>query len=437
MAAQPDAPNRRGGEPLALAAGGLAQRRAERGPERVGERVVASPLTPTMTLDFYFDFVSPYAYLAWRRAPALLGEGSLRPVAVLLGPILEHHGQLGPAEIAPKRAFTIRDTARRAADAGVPLVWPVRHPFRSVAAARLVHAAREQERPGLIDALFSASWGRGGDLEDPAVLGAAIAEAGLDAARLQAEGASGALRREVASAIARGVFGVPTMIDEEGELFFGDDQLSRVAAKRDGLDALDERRRAEALAVEARPLGVARRRPGGASLVAPVRTPPLLELDGAVEEHVLGVFSKAKFLTALGVEVVRLGEGESEIALTVRDDHLQQDGFVHAGVLATMADHNAGACAATAAPAGSGVLTIEFKVNLLRPSTGPRVRCRSRVLRAGKTISIVESEVFDERASGEVLVAKATVTLAVRRPEPGGDGEPATADVLPRDADVL
>lgn len=218
----------------------------------------------TEPLDFYFDFVSPYAYLAWRRAPVLLGPGALRPAAVLLGPILAHHGQLGPAEIAPKRAFTIRDTLRRAAEAGVPLVWPARHPFRSVLATKCVHATDERARPALVDALFAASWGRGGDLEDEQTVKAAVAEAGLSAdgivERALSKEVGATVRAVVASAIERGVFGVPTLFDEEGELFFGDDQLPRIAQKRAGHDPLDEGRRRVASEVEARPMGVVRAR---------------------------------------------------------------------------------------------------------------------------------------------------------------------------------
>jgi uncharacterized protein (TIGR00369 family) len=140
---------------------------------------------------------------------------------------------------------------------------------------------------------------------------------------------------------------------------------------------------------------------------------PIIEIDTDKATHVLGVFSRAAFVVALGVTVTRLAEGVSEVELDVRPDHLQQNGFVHAGVLATLADHNAGGCAATAAPVGTEVLSIEFKLNLLRAAKGPKLWCQSRALRVGRTIAVVESEVWDVGAE-RTLVAKATVTLALR-----------------------
>jgi uncharacterized protein (TIGR00369 family) len=85
---------------------------------------------------------------------------------------------------------------------------------------------------------------------------------------------------------------------------------------------------------------------------------------------------------------------------------------VHAGVQATVADHTAGGAAGTVARPGDLVLSVEFKINLLRPAVGDRLRCRATVLRQGKTITVAESEVFAASDGQEKLVAKATVTLA-------------------------
>jgi uncharacterized protein (TIGR00369 family) len=373
-----------------------------------------------MTLDVYLDFVSPYAFLAWRRAPQVLGVPGgahpLRPRVVLLGPILAHHGNLGPAEIAPKRGFTIRETMRRAAVAKVPFAWPEKHPFKSVLAAKAFHAAPEEERARLTDALFAAAWADGHDLEDREVIHAALAAAGLDASAILTRAASAetgrALREATAAAIERGIFGVPTFVDESGELFFGDDQLERLAQKRSGLDPLA---REHAAQVEARPFGVRRKATQPAAPPGASTANAVVELAPDVAASVLCAY-QAPFLGSLGVEVLRLAPGETVSALDVRPDHRQQDGFVHAGVLATLADHGAGACSLTTAPAGMATLTVEFKINLLRPALGPRVICRARTLRGGKTLSIVEAEVFDVRGPGpeETLVAKQTVTLALR-----------------------
>ncbi|MFW6346574.1 MAG: PaaI family thioesterase [Halomonas sp.] len=127
------------------------------------------------------------------------------------------------------------------------------------------------------------------------------------------------------------------------------------------------------------------------------------------------ILEAAPFIRALGAEASEIAPGLCVTRLAVRHDHQQQDGFVHAGVQATLADHTAGAAGATLIPAGAIVLTAEFKINLLRPALGPELRCVGRVLKPGRTLIVVESEVFGGQG-GEALVAKATVTLAVVTP---------------------
>lgn len=125
------------------------------------------------------------------------------------------------------------------------------------------------------------------------------------------------------------------------------------------------------------------------------------------------VFEVAPFIRDLSCQLIALGDGfcESRIALETR--HQQQDGFVHAGVQATLADHTAGAAAVTLISEGELVLTAEFKINLLRAAKGRYLLCRSHVLKPGRNLSVVESEVFVERDGQQFLVSKATVTLAV------------------------
>lgn len=108
-------------------------------------------------------------------------------------------------------------------------------------------------------------------------------------------------------------------------------------------------------------------------------------------------------------EVIRRGYFQSGV--TIEELHRQQDGFIHAGVMATMADHTAGYAAFSTVPEDYQILTIEFKVNFLRPAYGERLVCRSRIIREGLQIIIGESEVFDQRENEETLVAKALVTL--------------------------
>ena len=111
----------------------------------------------------------------------------------------------------------------------------------------------------------------------------------------------------------------------------------------------------------------------------------------------------------LKAEVIEKGYFQSTVA--IEEHHRQQDGFIHAGVMATMADHTAGYSAFTIVPEDFQILTIEFKINFLKPAFGHSLVCRSRVIREGSQIIISESEVFDIRDGVETLAAKAMVTL--------------------------
>lgn len=139
-------------------------------------------------------------------------------------------------------------------------------------------------------------------------------------------------------------------------------------------------------------------------------------MDGSSEaqfEEARRVFERSPFIADLGLRLERLAPGACETSLQLLPRHLQQDGFVHAGVQATMADHSAGGAGATLLPEGRIVLSIEFKINLLRPARGERLICRAKVLKAGRQVTVAESEVYAVDGGREVLVSKATVTLAI------------------------
>ncbi|MGD8512656.1 MAG: PaaI family thioesterase [Deltaproteobacteria bacterium] len=112
-----------------------------------------------------------------------------------------------------------------------------------------------------------------------------------------------------------------------------------------------------------------------------------------------------------GFEVDQVAYGQFEASLKIGPDHRQQDGFVHAGVIATMADHTAGYAAYTTVSEEFRILTIEFKINYFKPATGEAIVCRSRVISNGKKIIVSESEVFSISGGREQLVSKAMVTL--------------------------
>ena len=112
-----------------------------------------------------------------------------------------------------------------------------------------------------------------------------------------------------------------------------------------------------------------------------------------------------------GFSVIRVDEGLFEAHLRVRSEHRQQDGFVHAGVIATMADHTAGYAAYTTVTEKFRILTIEFKINYFKPATGDSIFCRAKVINRGRKIIVAESEVFSVVKERETLVSKAIVTL--------------------------
>lgn len=136
-------------------------------------------------------------------------------------------------------------------------------------------------------------------------------------------------------------------------------------------------------------------------------------MTSSISEEVERIFNRAPFIADLGITLDSLGHGECTTVLALQQRHLQQDGYVHAGVHATMADHTAGGAAATLIKKGQIVLTAEFKINLLRAARGERLICRATVLKPGNLFTVVESEVFCVASGQEQLVSKATATLAV------------------------
>lgn len=119
------------------------------------------------------------------------------------------------------------------------------------------------------------------------------------------------------------------------------------------------------------------------------------------------------FIAHCGFYAVGIEPGVFESELTVEDRHRQQDGFIHAGVMATMADHTAGYAGFTTVKADFQILTVEFKINFLKPAFGQKLRCRAAVIRGGSRVIVAESEVTDLREAVQApeAVAKAMVTL--------------------------
>lgn len=137
--------------------------------------------------------------------------------------------------------------------------------------------------------------------------------------------------------------------------------------------------------------------------------------DPAFEARVRASFDRQKFMATIGARLARVAPGEVDIELDVRDDLVQQHGFVHAGVLASAADSACGYAALSLMPAGAAVLSVEFKVNLLAPAAGDRLVARGRVIRSGKTITVCWGDVTAYTEDSERVVATLVGTMMTVR----------------------
>ncbi|NNL86301.1 MAG: 2-hydroxychromene-2-carboxylate isomerase [Myxococcales bacterium] len=199
-------------------------------------------------LHFYFDFISPYAYFAALDLPELCRrhDATLRYHPVVFAGLLNHWGQLGPAEIPPKAMHTLRTTVRHARSRGIPFKPPRFHPYRPITSLRLaLHEVCGDAQAAVVEAIFKAGWGGGIDLGSAADLAACLSEAGMDGAdlveRTGSDEAKAALIRETETAISRGVFGVPSFwleTDDGPELLWGHDMLNQLEAVLAGEDPL-------------------------------------------------------------------------------------------------------------------------------------------------------------------------------------------------------
>lgn len=170
---------------------------------------------------WYFDFISPFAYLQWQ-AVKTFTTCDIVPRPILLAGLLKHHGHKGPAEIPSKRRFTYRHVQKRAEHKGIALTFPPAHPFNPLAALRLCIAAGST--PEAIDRIFNHLWrdGQAGETADDLRalardLGIADLETALASPSVKAE-----LQQNFQAALAEEVFGVPTLVAGDA-LFWGED----------------------------------------------------------------------------------------------------------------------------------------------------------------------------------------------------------------------
>jgi 2-hydroxychromene-2-carboxylate isomerase len=198
----------------------------------------------THAIELYFDFISPYAYLAWTQIHRLADKHGVvvAPRPILFAALLDANKTKGPAEIPAKRVWVFKDTFRRAAYAGVPFAPPPAHPFNPLLALRVASVDQTEEQRRLaIDTLFRAVWGGGPGVTEEATVRELLTTAGLDGDALVEAAHSAEIKARVRArteeALSRGVFGVPTMIVDD-ELFWGLDSFDHLERFLEGRDVL-------------------------------------------------------------------------------------------------------------------------------------------------------------------------------------------------------
>lgn len=133
--------------------------------------------------------------------------------------------------------------------------------------------------------------------------------------------------------------------------------------------------------------------------------------DPNFEARVRASFARQKMMKTIGAKLTSVSPGAVEIELPFRDDLTQQHGFVHAGIIATIADNSCGYAALSLAPMDSAVLTVEYKINLLSSAAGEQIIARGRVIKPGRNVTVCVGDVFTLSDGKEKLVATMLSTI--------------------------
>jgi 2-hydroxychromene-2-carboxylate isomerase len=192
-------------------------------------------------IHFFFDFISPYAWLAFKALPQSLEGISYRVHyhPVVFGAMLKHHGQLGPAEMPGKRDWTYRQVMWLAKQQGTDLQMPASHPFNSLSLLRLAVAASDNGEPNryVVESIFKHVWCTGLEASDAERLEALqlhlLSQAHLSLKDPQSVEVKQLLQQQTQQAIDLGLFGVPSMV-VNGQVFWGQDALPMLRAYLQG-----------------------------------------------------------------------------------------------------------------------------------------------------------------------------------------------------------
>jgi uncharacterized protein (TIGR00369 family) len=328
------------------------------------------------TVELYFDFSSPYTYLASTRVEEIAARHGAEVVwrPILLGPILKAAGRQ-PLFYRPVEGAHARlDLARWADHLGIPFVEPPVFPVNSLAAARGFHAARGAGKGSeYCRAALRAAWGEGRDLGDARVLREVAAGVGLDTEAfersLQDPDVKAWLRAEVDEASRRGVFGAPVFF-VGGEMFHGNDRLMFVE---------------EALARQGHP--------------SPAQGPA------------------SPFNRWFGLRCLSRGNGAATYELIVTERLLNQRGVAHGGAAGSLLDTALGAAVVSGIAPEEWCATLQLSVQFRHPLRPGRVTAHGRMVQRGRRAAFAEGEITD--GEGKVLAsAQGTWYIWPSRPRP-------------------
>lgn len=204
--------------------------------------------------DWYFDFVSPFSWLALHRLESFDDRVEIHHRPVLFAAILDHWGHRGPAEIAPKRLWAYRTCLWQARRDGIPMRFPASHPFNPLPYLRLCITAGSTR--DAVTTIFRALWTTGADPADPALPERLAMALNVDPNAVNEPDVKQALHRETAAAVDRGVFGVPTLIIDR-QLYWGTESMDFASAALDDPAILND---PEMQRLETLPVGASRKR---------------------------------------------------------------------------------------------------------------------------------------------------------------------------------
>ena len=195
-------------------------------------------------IDFYFDFLSPYSYVAWTWVRKNWNDYEFHLYPVSVPNIIAHYDTKGPAQIKPKRNYLFKDLLRYTKLNNIPFTTPKNLPFNSLYALRLaLKSVSGTHQKEVIDAIFRSGWEQGQDIGSDDVLKIVLADQNLPVEELfqkmEEKAARVELKNNIETGIKRDLFGVPTFFVDE-EMFWGNDSIKYLEMHLAGMDPLDQ-----------------------------------------------------------------------------------------------------------------------------------------------------------------------------------------------------